>query len=670
MAAEQNIIEVIIKSVNQMSAELGRIENDMRKLEGATGKTDKAMTSVSGSSQNFRRTLQPMRSLISQVTGALAEQSGGMQVLIANVDNAAFSLAAFGLKAGAIGAALTILVGVVAFFVKRWLDVKNAIAAGQQAFDDMDVAMARLKKSTEAEAITAERQVRVQQIIRKTIEETNKTIPDKAKLIELGNELMLVQDKEILALTMLQKNVLQAAQALAKENEILDIQVNLFGRDKDVMEQVIEVLKIMQALEDVELTLGDKRAAALLKQLERNLQLRQDLRLQTADREERIKGIKREMEIAEASAKDDVQLAQMRAEGLRRIGQLEIEMAEIGKTASEKRIAQIQREGEEFQEFLDMLALQFPELAERVADAMGGLSAVLKEKVGDVLEEEARTAAQGFVDRFLSVMETGELDLSSFMRGLGKTLVADFLEEFLTQALLVSGLITGGKSLGATVGLGLFDFLRGLLSGAGGENKPLAATQTTDLTKLAKEIGSSTVKALDDIGAASTALAATGLDAAALSLGNASVSLQGAAAALVNAAAAMSGGGFGGFSFGGGGWDWSQIADSLDIMFAEARGGYLPGNFVPVGALRKFAAGGMAGGPTLGVIGEEGPEIVARMKPARPGDTGGGNIEQRIFLVDQRPPRIGPRDVVLYVAADMRAGGRAADAVLNVIKRV
>ena len=98
------------------------------------------------------------------------------------------------------------------------------------------------------------------------------------------------------------------------------------------------------------------------------------------------------------------------------------------------------------------------------------------------------------------------------------------------------------------------------------------------------------------------------------------------------------------------------------------RGGYLPGNFVPVGQLRKFATGGMASGPTLGVIGEEGPEIVARMKPARPGD-GNGDIKQNIYLVDARPPRLGPQDVVLYVAADMRAGGKTSDAVQNVIKR-
>ena len=107
----------------------------------------------------------------------------------------------------------------------------------------------------------------------------------------------------------------------------------------------------------------------------------------------------------------------------------------------------------------------------------------------------------------------------------------------------------------------------------------------------------------------------------------------------------------------------------LGSLFGAGRGAMLPGNFVPIGPLRKFATGGTASGPTLGVIGEEGPEIVARMKPARPGEGGGENITQNIYLVDGRPPRLGPRDVVLYITKDMFEGGRSAEAVQNIIKR-
>ena len=119
--------------------------------------------------------------------------------------------------------------------------------------------------------------------------------------------------------------------------------------------------------------------------------------------------------------------------------------------------------------------------------------------------------------------------------------------------------------------------------------------------------------------------------------------------------------------FGGGGIS-SNYASALDAAY-RGKGGTFSGNFVPIGSLRKFATGGMASGPTLGVIGEEGPEIVARMKPARSGEGGDGDIKQNLYLVDARPPRLGPRDVVLYIEADMRSGGVTARAVQNVIKR-
>jgi len=45
------------------------------------------------------------------------------------------------------------------------------------------------------------------------------------------------------------------------------------------------------------------------------------------------------------------------------------------------------------------------------------------------------------------------------------------------------------------------------------------------------------------------------------------------------------------------------------------------------------------------------------------------DIQQQIFLVDQRPPRLGPRDVVLLVADDMERGGKTAKSLSNVIRR-
>ena len=92
------------------------------------------------------------------------------------------------------------------------------------------------------------------------------------------------------------------------------------------------------------------------------------------------------------------------------------------------------------------------------------------------------------------------------------------------------------------------------------------------------------------------------------------------------------------------------------------------GMVIPRGAMRAFATGGVVRGPTLGVIGEEGPEIVARMKPAGARDSGGEPIMQNIYLVDQRPGRLGPNDVVMIVAGDMAKGGRTAQATKNVVR--
>lgn len=97
-------------------------------------------------------------------------------------------------------------------------------------------------------------------------------------------------------------------------------------------------------------------------------------------------------------------------------------------------------------------------------------------------------------------------------------------------------------------------------------------------------------------------------------------------------------------------------------------------NAVSSGAIRKFRSGGMTRGPVLGVIGEEGPEIVARMKPAGAHDraAGGGDgdgVQQNIFLVDQRRQNLGPNDVELIIEDSIERGRGVQKAVRNVIKR-
>lgn len=93
-------------------------------------------------------------------------------------------------------------------------------------------------------------------------------------------------------------------------------------------------------------------------------------------------------------------------------------------------------------------------------------------------------------------------------------------------------------------------------------------------------------------------------------------------------------------------------------------------------ALQHFAKGGVVDKPTLGILGENGPEIVARMMP----DSGGGrasqssavpeSIQQRIFIVDDRKdvPALTPKDVILTIADDATRGGDASKAILNMVR--
>jgi len=87
--------------------------------------------------------------------------------------------------------------------------------------------------------------------------------------------------------------------------------------------------------------------------------------------------------------------------------------------------------------------------------------------------------------------------------------------------------------------------------------------------------------------------------------------------------------------------------------------------------LRGFQHGGVVEGPTLGVIGEEGPEIVARMKPARERDARRGGDEEviNIHVWDQRPKNLRPGDILVIVANDAERGGEVGKAMQNVIRR-
>ena len=115
-------------------------------------------------------------------------------------------------------------------------------------------------------------------------------------------------------------------------------------------------------------------------------------------------------------------------------------------------------------------------------------------------------------------------------------------------------------------------------------------------------------------------------------------------------------------------FEWiPKIFGAIGGIFGFAKGGMV----FPKGAIQSFQHGGIVrNGPVLATVAEEGPELVARMKPARKEDKEGEKIEQRIILVDERPRgRLGPNDIVKVISGDMARGGETSNAILHVLRR-
>ncbi len=137
-------------------------------------------------------------------------------------------------------------------------------------------------------------------------------------------------------------------------------------------------------------------------------------------------------------------------------------------------------------------------------------------------------------------------------------------------------------------------------------------------------------------------------------------------------------GGGGGKSFLGQAGGFLGAIGSIGNLFGFAKGGVVLSGAgpqqafadIPPTALRRFQNGGIVRGPTLGVIGEEGDEIVARMKPARNGDMERKEepITQNIFLVDQRRPNLERNDVELIITDGLGRKRGLREAVQNIIR--
>ncbi len=123
----------------------------------------------------------------------------------------------------------------------------------------------------------------------------------------------------------------------------------------------------------------------------------------------------------------------------------------------------------------------------------------------------------------------------------------------------------------------------------------------------------------------------------------------------------LGGGGWGGsggvYTEGGGLIGW--IGGLFKSWFG-AEGGVLPGGFYPLGQIPQFATGGIFDRPTLGVIGERGPEAVVpldRYEVSRKGESRGD-----VHIINVWDPAM-----VSEIAARTMASGTGRQIILNVV---
>ena len=623
-----NVIQIIMRSVNEMSADLKRIDADLAKFQGTTESTGTSFRKTTQSTRLFQRDLLPLRSLLVQITGI----TGGF-------GSALFNLIRFGFTP--VGIAITATIAATVSLISKWTEAKKTSEELTKAAEDIATRLAmgnveyRAMIGVISEADAAAQRFYLSQA--KQIEDlTQKIEAQRGSWVNwiLGIRGLLSGQTLGEKLGMGAKTPLQEAeeqfarfsQGIQSAGEQIKKAVAaqpVIAFTKSLKEQIVQL-----ETQRREMTLGADAAfeyALSQKALTEKLNIEnfrkftdeimkrrkelERLKFEQARIDEFTKMWDTDLEALSDPVRSNTELlewnkkrAEELAEAQESLTDIILDGVEMRKEGLEREIFQIDRWKSEQIKALEKLKEKYPELAASINESMASINQQALQKNTEAIkrsqkeaEEAAADLAKSFTDRFIAMMEGEKTDILGFFRDLGRTMVSEMLQEMLAAMLLepVTEQMKGGKRPRSTAGL--------LLGGA---------------------------KSL---------LSLIGLG-----------SLFGPAPLTT----------------------WERTASQgVERM---GSGGYLSGNFMPVATLRKFQKGGVVRGPTLGVIGEEGDEIVARMKPARQQDAGWQELKQNIYLVDDRRkvPPLGPRDVIMIVADDMNRGGDTAKTTQNVIKRL
>ena len=546
MATQQNVVEIVLRSVNQMSTDLARVEQQLGSLQKTTDVADASTQRLARSNVALRGAIAPARVALSQVTTAAATLRPEFSLLIGSIDNVIFSMIQVARTAPTVGAAMSAvfmtggitaaiigLTAVIGYFVSKWKEARDAIFDYNKAMVDLDAAQEKLAATTERQIIEIEAQRKMRQLDEDAIK-TNMAADDKA------NKLSLIARERSIALS------------------ALDIKTR-----NDLREVFINQAQALN-LERIELEQGtEARRQAELEMIIMNTV--------------RKAGI--ELTVEEQTALSN--MIQAILSEARALEELKTKFDEANKAAQELadvrvKVARGRRQTVEEEEKL---------LKERL------------EKLG----LDARTLSQGI----MAAIEGGKKGLLDFAARTGRR-IAESLMEGMIEALVISPLKTQLQQAMAAL-------FQSTVGGKGGTGFNIPGLLSKGLGLL------------------------------------------------------------GGFFGGGGGITPFEAGAGLEFM-GFARGGMVVPRYgmpeLNLPQLRRFQSGGVVEGPTLGVIGEEGPEIVARMKPAGSRDAGQPKVTVVINGdITPRRPDMRPEDVIKVVANDAERGGDVGRAMQNVIRR-
>lgn len=669
----ENTIEVIVRAVDQLSGDFKKMEGQMRSFQTATDKAGQSTEVVTTKSRGLANQLRPLTSGISQVSFAVARLNPQFAVAITSIDNMTFAAlrAAQGatslgsaLRAGLAAAFNPITIGVLAlvaalgFLVKNWFDAKQAAEEFDKVIEThgrglselnaqyrtlvgqataADAALAKLRSGEAARTLEAAR------LELSRLESIRGALPLSGEFAsQTALSILGVSDKQMeearRRIAQLEAITRAEAGGMTREIETRDrqkvdrlleqikLETQLIGIKDKSQRDAIQIESKIAALRQqgtAPKDLADIQTALVSQAAKQRAQEFTDTL--TKGREDWIKGWEEDLtedfpkiyqEASEIARKFDEETLRQRTESFHRIQLIQLESTKTVLDEQLNRLKEQEAPAEKILAKARELDAVEKQILKAQIDQLEALAAQLEAqgKLNEAAEARAKAEA---------LRTTGGAAISKAQREAEKI-----------GGTIADGIITGLKggkqgilefmaSLGEDMARKLLkDFFAGLLLGKG------AGGAGGGLTDLLGQLG--------DIWK-------------------------------------LIFGGFGGMFPSnpgiGSGLDKLLPFGSLASLGIGAFGFKHGGMVIPQGAMRAFQHGGVVRGPTVGVIGEEGPEIVARMKPARAGMDSDKPIQQNIFIVDQRRPSLGPNEVELVISDSIERGRAVGRAVVNTLKR-